>query len=179
VRRFGALLGVVLFAAAALWRAIVAVQHYRLSLATVDDPSIQELEQVSAMIEGGIAVVLLAHAAALFALFRRPLVFSWPLALGVALVCAATLGGAMLGFPLLSIPGVYPATIVVAVAVLSHLLTFGWVSLYLGALVGSVLAWYVASPVLDALVLLFVAAPCVIFAFLGAGLRQLILRLVP
>jgi hypothetical protein len=165
------------FAAGAVWRALVALHHYQSSLKAADDPSIQELEQVGAVIEGGIALILLAHGGALLALSRRPLQIRWPYALGVALVCAVILSGSLLGAPLISLPGVYPALIVASVSVLSHFLWFSWVSLYLGSLAGSVLAWYVLAPVTDVFVSLFVVGPCVALAFLGAGLRLLVARL--
>jgi hypothetical protein len=180
------------FAAGAVWRALVALHHYQSSLKAADDPSIQELEQVGAVIEGGIALILLAHGGALLALSRRPLQIRWPYALGVALVCAVILSGSLLGAPLvcavilsgsllgaplISLQGVYPALIVASVSILSHVLRFSWVSLYLGSLAGSVLAWYVLAPVTDVFASLFVVGPCVALAFLGAGLRLLVARL--
>jgi hypothetical protein len=167
----------VLFAAGAVWRALVALQHYRSSLAAADDPSIQELEQVSAVVEGGFALILLIHGGALLALSRRPLQIRWPYALGVALVCAVILSGSLLGTPVFSLPGVYAASIVVSVSILSHFLMFGWVSLYLGSLAGSVLAWHVVAPVTDVFASLFVVGPCVALAFVGAGLRSLVVRI--
>ncbi len=73
VKKHGMRLFAMLFAAGAVWRALVALHHYQSSLAVVDDPSIQELEQVSAGVEGGIALILLAHSGALLSLSRRPL----------------------------------------------------------------------------------------------------------
>ena len=177
VKRYATRFLAVFFAAGAVWRALVALHHYQSSLAVADDPSIQELEQVSAVVEGGISLILLAHGAALFALSRRPLQIRWPYALGVALVCAVILSGSLLGAPAFSLPGVYAASIVVSVSILSHFLMFGWVSLYLGSLAGSALAWYVVAPVTDVFACLFVVAPCVALAFLGAGLRLLVVRI--
>jgi len=167
----------VLFAAGAVWRALVALHHYQSSLTVVDDPSIQELEQVSAGVEGGIALILLAHSGALLSLSRRPLQIRWLYALSVALVCAVILGGSLLGAPVFSLPGVYAASIVVSISILSHFLVFGWISLYLGSLTGSVLAWHIWAPVTDVFVSLSVVAPCVAPAFLGAGLRLLVVRI--
>lgn len=163
-----------LFGAGAAWRAVVAVRHYERSLAAANDPSIQELEQVSAAVEGGIALVLLAHGVLLMALARRPIRIRWPYGLAVALVCAIVLSGSLLGAPLFSWPGVYPASIVVSVALLSHFLAFAWLSLYLGSLLGSVVAWCVGAPAIDPFACLFVVGPCVALAFLGAGLRLLV-----
>ncbi len=166
-----------LFAAGAVWRALVALHHYQSSLAVVDDPSIQELEQVSAGVEGGIALILLAHSGALLSLSRRPLQIRWLYALSVALVCAVILGGSLLSVPVFSLPGVYAASIVVSISILSHFLVFGWISLYLGSLTGSVLAWHIWAPVTDVFVSFSVVAPCVALAFLGAGLRLLVVRI--
>jgi hypothetical protein len=163
-------------AAGAVWRALVAAHHYRLSLAVVDDPSMKELEQVSAAVEGGISLILLFHAGALIALSRRPLVIKWPYAIAVALVCAVFVSGSLLSLPVISWLGIYPLSIVASVALLSHFLMFGWVSLYLGTLSGSVLAWYAAPPVSDPFACLAVVVPCIALAFLGAGLRHLLLR---
>ena len=160
-----------------MWRALVALRHYELSLAAADDPSIQELEQVSAAVEGGIALLLLAHGGALIALSRRPLQIRWPYALAVAFLCAAILSATLLGAPVLSWPGVYPASIVVGVSLLSHFLRFNWLSLYLGSLLGSIFAWSVATPAMDPFACLFVVGPCVALAFLGAGLRLLVVRI--
>ncbi len=167
----------VLFAVGAVWRALVSLHHYQSSLTVVDDPSIKELEHVSAVVEGGFALILLTHGGALFALSRRPLQIRWPYALGVALVCAVILSGSLLGAPVFSLPGVYAASIVVSVSILSHFFMFGWVSLYLGSLAGSVLAWHVVAPVTDVFASLFVVGPCVVLAFVGAGLRLLVVRI--
>ncbi len=166
-----------LFGAGAVWRALVAFGHYRSSLAAADDPSIQELEQVSAAVETGLALLLLAHGGALLALSRRPLRIGWPYALAVAFACAAILSATLLGAPLFSWPGVYAASIVVSVSLLSHFLRFDWLSLYLGSLGGSVLACSLGLATADPFVCLFVVGPCVALAFLGAGLRLLVVRI--
>ena len=84
----------------------------------------------------------------------------------------------MLGAPIITVPGVYPVTIVVGVLMLSHYLVFDWLSLYLGAVVGSAIGWYIGAPLTDAFVCLSVVGPCVALALLGAGLRLLYLRMV-
>lgn len=166
-----------LFAAGAVWRAFVALHHYRSSLAAKDDPSTREFELVSSLFEGGVSMVLLVHGVALFALARRRLQIRWPYALGVALACASIMIGSWLHVPVLAWPGAYAVAIVVSVAILSHFLAFGWVSLYLGALAGSLLACQVMAPASDVFLSLIVVAPCVGLAFLGAGLRLLVVRI--
>lgn len=148
------------------------------SLAVADDPSIQELEQVSTFLEGSFSLILLIHAAALIVLSRRRLLIRWHYALGVALMCTVVVSGTLLGAPIITLPGVYPATIVVSVLILSHYLVFNWLSLYLGAVFGSALGWHIGAPLPDAFVCLAVVGPCVALAFLGAGLNRLYLRIV-
>lgn len=162
-----------LFLVGAGWRTVIAVRHFYRSLAIADDPSLRELEQVSAWFEGVLAMVLVAHAAALFWLSRNPFTFRWPLAFGVALICASFLGGALLKFSVLAVPGTYGIAIVIAVAILSHVARFDWLSLYFGALVGSAIAWYGTAPTLNTFVGLFVAGPCVVYALVGAVVERL------
>lgn len=161
-----------LFLLGALWRGVVAVQHYMNSLTIVDDPSIRELEEVSAVFEAGAALLLLLHAVALFVISRRWFAFQVPWALGITLLCAGIVSGALLQVPVLTIPGVYPLSIVVGVAVASWLARIGWVSLYLGSVFGCLLAWYVAAPVSDAFACLFVTVACVVYVFVGAGVSR-------
>lgn len=169
----------VLFAAAGVWRAVVAVHHYQVSLTIADDPSMRELEQVSALFEGGIAMLLWAHAVALLWLARGPLRFTWPLAAGVALLCGTALSGALLQWPPLASPIAYALSIVIGAAILSHFTTFSWVSLYAGAVVGGTIAWYAAGPAPDAFVGLFVVIPCIGYALLGAALGRLVTKTAP
>lgn len=164
--------------AGALWRALVAVHHYRSSLMVADDLSIEELERVSAFLEGGFSLLLLIHGAAFFALSRRRLVIEWRYSVAVALVCTGMVSGSLLGVPLITVPGVYPITIVVSASILSHYLVFNWLSLYLGAVVGSAIGWSIGAPLTDAFVALSVVGPCVALVFLGAGLRLLCLHIL-
>jgi len=173
------LVAAVLFAAAGVWRAIMAVRHYQQSLTIADDPSMRELEQVSALFEGGIAILLWAHAVALLWLARNPCTFRWPLAVGVALLCGTALSGALLQWPPLASPIGYALSIVIGAAIVSRFTTFSWVSLYAGALVGGTIAWYAAGPAPDAFAGLFVVMPCVAYALLGAALGRLVTRRVP
>lgn len=161
-----------------MWRTVIAVRHYYQSLTIVGDPSIRELEQVGAFLEGVFVIVLVAHAAALFWLSRSPFTFRWPFALGVALICGSFLSGALLKFAVLASPGVYAVAIVITVAILSHFTKFDWVSLYVGALVGSAIAWYGTAPTLNTFVGLFVVGPCIVYAFLGAVLGRLITKAI-
>jgi hypothetical protein len=142
------------------------------SLSIVNDPSIRELEEVSALFETGMALLFLIHAFALFVISRRWFELQVPCVLGVALICVGVVSGALLQVPGLTIPGAYPLSIVVGVAILGWITRFGWVSLYLGSGVGCLMAWYVAAPVSDAFACLFVTAPCVIYAFIGAGVSR-------
>lgn len=166
----------VLLVAGAVWRALVALGHYRSAITITNDPSIREFEQVNAFFEVGLALVLLIHGVGLAAFSRRPPVFRWPYTLGVGLACALIVSGSLLGASVTALPGAYPISIIVSVAILSHLLMFSWISLYLGAVIGSALACFGAAPAPDAFACLFVVVPCVAFAFVGAGVRFLYMR---
>ena len=176
-RRYATLMIATLFALAAAWRAIVAVQHYRLSLAIVDDPSIRELEQLSAFFEAGACLILLVHAALLAAYSKRPLRIFWPLAVVTGLLCAAVMAGSFAGLPILNLTGANAASIVVGVAVVSVVMRFNWTSLYLGALLGSTLAWLAITAQADVFVGLFVVGPAVVYALLGGALAGGLKRL--
>jgi len=159
-----------LFAVAAVWRAILAVQHYRLSLAVVDDPSIRELEQLGAFLEAGLCLVLLVHAALLVFYSRRPLIIFWPFVAVTGLLCASVIAGTFAGLPLLNLTGVSAIAIVAGVAIACVLMRFNWASLYSGALPGSTLGWLLTTPAVDVFAGLFVVGPAVVYAFLGAAL---------
>ena len=161
-----------------MWRAAVAVGHYRASLAVIDDPSIRELEQAGAFIEGGFALLLLFHGAALLVLSRRAVKIHWPYTVSVAIAVAVILGATLLGAPIVSLPGAYPILVVGCVFLLSHFLPFGWVSLYLGVAPGGVAAWLLAAPDTNTLACLAVVVPAMALAFGGAGLKLLVGRVV-
>lgn len=161
-----------LFAVAAVWRAILAAQHYRLSLAVVDDPSIRELEQLGAFLEAGLCLVLLAHAALLILYSRRPLIIFWPFVAVTGLLCASVIAGTYAGLLLLNLTGVSAIAIVAGVAVACVLMRFNWASLYSGALPGSTLGWLLTTPAVDVFAGLFVVGPAVVYAFLGAALAS-------
>jgi len=163
-----------LLVALAMWRVLVAFEHYRLSVQTLGDPSIQELEWVSALVEGGIATLLLAHAAAVAFVARRSIVFRWPFAVSTTLLCTVIVSGALLDAPILRVSWVYALLIVVGMATLSRLLTFSWISLYVGAAAGGSLGFILTTPILDPLAGFFVAAPCVLFALIGAVLGRMV-----
>ncbi len=175
--RYGLLFLALLSVVGAVWRAFAALHHYWSSLAVENDPSIQELEQVSTFLEGSFTIILLIHGAVLFALSRRRLQIRWHFALSVALICAVVVSGSLLGLPIITLPGIYPVTIVASVLTLSHYLVFDWLSLYLGAVFGSTLGWYFGAPLTDLFVCLAVVGPCVALAFLGAGLNRLYLHI--
>ncbi|MDH3639049.1 MAG: hypothetical protein OES09_11395, partial [Gammaproteobacteria bacterium] len=128
------------------------------------------------VIEGVVAIVILAHAVALLWLSRGSLIFRWPLALGVALLCGSVLSGALLQYSVLASPVVYPASIVVGAVILSRFTKFDWMSLYVGALMGSAIAWYGTAPAPDTFAGLFVVGPCVVYALVGAVFGRLIKR---
>jgi len=163
--------------AGAIWRTFAAVAHYQASLTIVNDPSMQELEQVGVFVEGGLALLLLIHGIALVVLSWRPIEVRWSYAGAAAITCTVILGATLLSVPVFSWPGVYPAAIVASIFFLSRVLPFGWISLYFGAVVGTAVAWSVAAPAIDPFACLAVAVPGVALAFFGAGLQQLRARM--
>jgi hypothetical protein len=78
-RQSALLISAGLFALAAIWRAIIAIQHYRFSRTIIDDPSMRELEQLGAFFEAGACLILLLHAAVLAVYSRQTLKIFWPL----------------------------------------------------------------------------------------------------
>ncbi len=158
--------------ALSIWRILIAFEHCASAAAIVDDPSRQELEWGSALLEGGIATLLLVHGAAVLILGRRPIAFSWPFAVSIMLLCSVALSAALLDAPLARVPWVYAATIVTGVAILSRLLPFSWISLYTGAVVGGGVGFVLAAPAFDPLVASFGAAPGVVLAFVGGVLGR-------
>jgi len=177
-RCYAVLIAAVLLALAALWRAGLALQHYRVALASVDDPSIRELEQLGAFFEAGACLILLAHAAVLVRYSRRPFSITWPFAAVTALLCAAVVAGAFAGLAVLDFAGVYIVAIVAGVTVAAMVMRFNWVSLYSGALFGSILGWLATTPLADMFVGLFVVGPAVIYALLGGALASVLKRRV-
>lgn len=177
-KRYSLLIIAFLFALAAIWRAIVAVQHYRFSLAIVDDPSIRELEQINAFFEAGLCLILLAHAAALGVSSKRPVRIMWPFVTVTGLLCAAIMAGSLAGLPIFNLTGSHPVAIVVVVAVACVVMRFTWTSLYSGALLGSTVGWLATTPQADVFVGLFVVGPAILYAFLGGALAVGLKRLV-
>ncbi len=177
-RCYGILIVAVLFALAAVWRAGLALQHYRDALASVDDPSIQELEQLGAFFETGACLILLAHAAVLLKYSRRPFRIAWSFAAVTALLCAAVVAGVFSGLAVFDFAGVYIVAIVAGVTVAAMVMQFNWVSLYSGALIGSTLGWLATTPLTDIFVGLFVVGPTIIYAFLGGALASVLKRRV-
>ena len=194
--RYGTIFAAASLVASAAWRAFVALQHYQLSLTDIDG-SAREFMQVNAVMEVGTSVILLLHGIALIILSRHPVQIKWPYALAVALASATILSGSLIAVPLLVTPGVspasfvmlgaYPAAVIASVAILSHLMRFGWLSLYLGALVGNAIVWGAVGMFLGDLfmggffkslsVYFYFVTPGIILAFAGAGLRLLFVRL--
>lgn len=161
------------FSALGIWRGVEAGLHFVASRAIVDDPSIRELEEVSAALEGIFAVVLLIHAAVAFNMARRGVLIEPRLTLLLAVFAAALLGASMTGLaPVLRIPGVYPVAIVAGAAILCRVLPSSWLSLYLGAVIGSVAALVFTSPSLEPFAFLGVVAPFVVLTFAGGALGR-------
>jgi len=175
-RYYTVLIAAAILAATAVWRAVLAVQHYRASLAITDDPSIRELEQLGAFLEAGACLILLVHAAMLVRYSRRPFCISWPFAAVTALLCAGVVAGAFAGLAVFDHAGVYIVAIVAGVAVAALVMRFNWVSLYSGALLGSTLGWLATAPLADLFVGLFVVGPAVIYAFLGGAVASVLKR---
>ncbi|MEN8108575.1 MAG: hypothetical protein ABFS22_11285 [Pseudomonadota bacterium] len=170
-KRYTLLIIASLFALASIGRAIVAVQHYRLSLAIIDDPSIRELEQVSAFLETGACLILLAHAAVLAAYTKRTLKIIWPLVAVTGLLCATIMAGSFAGLPIFNLTSAHAVAIVTGVVVACMIMRFNWASLYLGALLGSTLGWLATTPLVDVFVGLFVVGPASFMPFWGVPWR--------
>ena len=175
-KRYSMLLLALLFIAGTLWRGFVAIAHYRRALGIHDDPSARELEQVSALFEGGIALILAVHALLLWRLARRGFEFHWRLAFGIALLYGLALFAALSGAPVPGIVVLYPVVVATGSALLSRSLPFSWPSLYSGAVAGGVPGCYAALPTADATVCLFAIAPGIVWVLLGAGLGRLLAR---
>ena len=171
---------VVGFAAAALlgsagfWRAVLAWRHYRASLTLVGDPSLRELEEVTALVETGLAILLLAHAGGAWLLAKRPVRFDVKVAVGVAALLAVLFGLSLLQNMFHGTGGWYPAFAIAGCAALAYVFPRRWLSFYSGSVVGSAIAWWSVSPEPDVFVGLFVVAPSVAFALLGAGVGSVL-----
>ena len=87
-----------------IWRAGLAVQHYHISRAIANDPSAREIEQISAFLELGLSVILLAHAVAAAWLIRHPLRLHGVLVVATAAVTGLLMAGSFLRAPILSTP---------------------------------------------------------------------------
>ena len=163
----------------ALWRAGLAVRHYRASLNIIDDPSMRELEEVSAFFELGLAIVLLGHAVVAVYLIRRPLQLEGVVVGAVAALAGVVIAGSFLQIPMLGAPGLLPASLILGCAVAGFFTRAPWASSYLGALVGSSLGFYFGAPIFEPLALLAVIVPPAIFALVGVALGRLLRRLGP
>ena len=162
------------FGCAALWQAGLAVRHYRASLNIIDDPSIRELEEVSAFFELGVAIVLLGHAVVAAYLIRRPLQIDVVVVGAVATLAGGVIGGSLLQMPMLGATGLLPVTLILGCAVAGFFTRSPWASSYLGALVGSSLGFYIGTTTFEPLALLAVIVPPAVFALVGVALGRLI-----
>ena len=176
--RFTAIAGAAL-AGAAFWRGWLAVQHYRTSLTIIDDPSMRELEQVSAFVESGVALVLLAHAVAAAYLVRRPVRLHVTFLLAIAGVTGTLVVASFLRAPIAGAPGVLSVSLLLAAIGGGYRINSPWASAYLGAALGSVVGACVSVPGVDAMVALAVAAPQVIWAMAGVALGSMLSRRRP
>ena len=70
--------------------------------------------------------------------------------------------------------GWYPGFAIAGCAALAYVFPRRWLSFYAGSLVGSAIAWWAVSPEPDAFVGLFVVAPSVAYALVGAGVGSLL-----
>ncbi len=160
-----------------IWRAGLAVQHYHISRAIANDPSAREIEQISAFLELGLSVILLAHAVAAAWLIRHPLRLHGVLVVATAAVTGLLMAGSFLRAPILSTPGLLPAALILGCAGAGYFSHAPWVSTYLGALAGSLTGFCVAAPSIDPISALAVTAPPIVFAWVGVALGKAIRRL--
>jgi hypothetical protein len=164
------------FGCAALWRAGLAVRHYRASLNVIDDPSIRELEEVSALFELALAIVLLGHAVVAAYSVRRKLEIDGVVVAMVAVLAGAIIAGSFQQIPMLGTPGLLPASLILGGAVAGFFSRAPWAASYLGALMGSSLGLYFGAPTAEWLALLAVIVPPTIFALVGVALGRLLRR---
>ena len=168
---FGAL--AVLFA---LWRAASALAHYR-AAAAMTDPSLRELEEVTAALDGAAALVAIAHAVAAFVLARRPVALNLRLLAASVVFFGLWAAAALLRLDLMAIPGLYPVGAIVAVFALCMILNPGVLAAYLGAVVGATSACFAALGEADPIVCAAVVVPCAAYALLGASGASALQRL--
>lgn len=161
---------------AAVWRAVLAGQHYLASSRILDDPSARELEEVSALFECALAVFLLGHAVLAASYTRRPFGLNAAVVASLAVVAGATLWGSLQQLPVLSVPGLTPASLLVAGGFAGYLATHAAASAYLGVVLGSFASCVLALPESGPFVLLAVTVPPVVFALVGVGLGRLARR---
>lgn len=157
---------------AALWRIVLAISAYLVTAPIVDDPSARELAEASALVECGLAVMLLAHAAGAFVYTRQRLAFNWVAVSSIALVSGLCLTSALTGL----MGGLYPVVLVGAIATLGYRFPREWASFYLGGLGGCVAAWVAIVPDRDPFVGLFVVVPSLVYVVIGAVLGSWIPR---
>jgi hypothetical protein len=162
----------------ALWRAALAARHYLASLRILDDPSARELEQISALFECGLAVILLGHAVAAASYTRRPFGVSGVALVAIAAVAGTTIGGSLSRTPVLGAPGLVPAALLATCGFAGYLANHAWASAYLGVVLGGVAAGTLAASELNPFVLLAISVPPLGFGLAGVGLGRLVRRRV-
>ena len=168
-----------LFVIGALWLAGLAVRHYRASVEIVDDPSIRELEQTTALVYLGIAAIVLAHAVVAAYFTRHPIRLHGTVIGAVGTVAGVFVAGSFLQLPVLAAQGVLPVSLVVCCGIVGYIASSPWASVYLGALTGSLAGYVLTVPDIEPLVVLAVVAPQVLVAFAGTALGRLVRRVGP
>lgn len=168
-----------IFCGAAIWRLILAVQHYSASLKIIDDPSIRELEAVSASFEIGFAIVLLGHAVVAVYLVRRPLQLDAVVIGTVAALVGVIIAASFLHIPILGAAAMLPAVLLPACAIAGLISHSPWLSAYLGAVLGSSLGFYLGTPAFEPFAMLAVMTAPVTFALAGVSLGKLLRRFGP
>lgn len=174
-----AALGSFFFGCAAFWRAGLAIQHYRASVAISADPSGRELEEVLALFELGLAIILVLHAVAAAYFIRNPIKSNGIVVAAVALLVGVITAGSFLHIPFLSVPGLLPVSLVIGCSIAGFYTRAPWTSAYLGAVGGGLAGFYFAAPAFEPFAMLAVVLPPVVFAMVGVAFGRLIRRFVP
>lgn len=173
-RRRSSLVVATLLAAVAIWRIASGVGHYHASVAITDDPSMRELEQVSAGFEFAFAALLVLHAVGVFVIGRRAVRIDNAAAIAVGILTAVSVTAALLKVPILATPGFLGLPLLVVCGRLGYRDSEVWLSVYLGAFVGAALGYLVAIPGIDPIVGSAVVGPPVVTALVGVGVGRLV-----
>ena len=168
-----------LLAGGALWAGGLALRHYRASLSIVNDPSMRELEQVTALFHLALVVILLAHAGTAAYFTRHRLRLNVIVIAAVGTVTGVLIAGAFSRAPILGAPGAVPISLVLCGGLAGYLIRAPWASVYLGAFTGSLIGVVIAGPSRDPMVMLAVIAPQILVALVSTALGRLARRAGP